>query len=79
MFGVISAFVFVTAFSLAFGTIAYMLHAYKEKMVAALLMQPIPQIEPETRILVQRRRGTPAGTPAPTRRRQHATNLALAA
>jgi len=72
MFGVISAFIFVTAFSLAFGTIAYMLHAYKEKMLAALLMQPIPQGERETRILVQHRRGAAAGMS----RRQHGASAA---
>ncbi|MDF0541039.1 hypothetical protein PX699_01690 [Sphingobium sp. H39-3-25] len=70
MFSVISAFVFVTAFSLAVGTIAYMLHAYKEKMIAALLVEPIPHKVRETHVAVQRFRGGPASTPAPMRRRQ---------
>jgi hypothetical protein len=53
-------FVAVTLFSLAFlmaiGTIAWMFLHYHDKMVAALLFQPIPQDAPVYHVRIRRPR-----------------------
>lgn len=46
MFTVVAALVFSLSFVLALGVIAVMLIAYRHKMVAALLMEPQPELTP---------------------------------
>ena len=56
MFTIVAATVFFVSFMLAAGTIAAMLALYHDKMVAALLFEPIPQEPPIYRLRVSRRR-----------------------
>lgn len=58
MFTLIAATLFSAAFLLAAGTIAWMFAAYHDKMVAALLFQPIPQTPQVYHIRVSRPRVT---------------------
>ncbi|NIJ16100.1 hypothetical protein FHS54_001066 [Sphingobium vermicomposti] len=59
MFTVIAATVFLAAFLLAAGTIVSMFALYRDKMVAALLFEPIPQEAPVYRLRISRRRAAP--------------------
>lgn len=65
MFALIAALVFIGSFLLAAGTIISMLALYRDKMVAALLFEPIPQEVPVYRLRISRRRVTPSPRPAP--------------
>lgn len=56
MFTIIAAIVFSTAFLVAAATIVWMVMAYHDKMVAALLFQPIPQTAVVYHIHVRRPR-----------------------
>ncbi|WP_022681268.1 hypothetical protein [Sphingobium bisphenolivorans] len=56
MFTVIAGIVFVGAFLLAVGTIIGMFALYRDKMIAALLFEPIPQELPTYRLQISRRR-----------------------
>jgi|TARA_B100002052_G_C15367370_1_gene369529 hypothetical protein len=58
MFTLVAATLFSAAFLLAAGTIAWMFAAYHDKMVAALLFQPIPQTPQVYHIRVSRPRVT---------------------
>lgn len=60
MFTIVAASVFFAAFLLAAGTVIGMFALYRDKMVAALLFEPIPQETPVYRLRVSRRRVTPA-------------------
>lgn len=63
MFTLISATIFLAAFLLAATTITSMLALYRDKMVAALLFEPISQEPPVYRVRTVRRRvGSGAGT-----------------
>ena len=59
MFTIVAATVFFVSFMLAAGTIAAMFALYHDKMVAALLFEPIPQEPPIYRLRISRRRATP--------------------
>lgn len=59
MFTMIAATVFFGAFLLATGTILWMFAAYHDKMVAALLFQPIPQEPRIYHLRISRRRVAP--------------------
>ena len=68
MFALIAALVFIGSFLLAAGTIIGMFLAYHDKMVAALMFEPIPQEAPVYRLRITRRRAAPARRQvAPTR------------
>lgn len=57
-FSQIAAVIFLAAFALAGWTIVSMLAAYRHKMVAALLFEPIPQeppIRPRMKVIEWRR------------------------
>lgn len=56
MFTLIAAIVFFTAFLLAATTITMMLALYRDKMIAALLFEPIPQETRVYRLKISRRR-----------------------
>lgn len=56
MFAIAAGLVFSIAFLLATGTIGAMLMLYHDKMVAALLFQPIPQNPPVYRLHIRRPR-----------------------
>jgi hypothetical protein len=56
MFTVVAATLFSAAFLLAIGTMAWMVLAYRDKMVAALLFEPIPQRDVVYHIRVSRPR-----------------------
>lgn len=58
MFTIVAATLFSAAFLLAMGTIAWMFMTYHDKMVAALLFQPIPQTPRVYHIRVSRPRVT---------------------
>ncbi|WP_443018168.1 MULTISPECIES: hypothetical protein [unclassified Sphingobium] len=58
MFTLVAATLFSAAFLLAVATIAWMFAAYHDKMVAALLFQPIPQTPQVYHIRVSRPRVT---------------------
>ncbi|WP_298396087.1 hypothetical protein [Sphingobium sp.] len=58
MFTLVAATLFSGAFLLAIGTMAWMFAAYHDKMVAALLFQPIPQTPQVYHIRVSRPRVT---------------------
>jgi hypothetical protein len=64
MFTIVAATVFFAAFLLAAGTIVAMFALYRDKMVAALLFEPIPQEAPVYRLRISRRRMTDAERPA---------------
>jgi hypothetical protein len=59
MFTLVAATVFFAAFLLAAGTILGMFALYRDKMIAALLFEPIPQEAPVYRLRVSRRRAEP--------------------
>lgn len=59
MFALIAALIFIGSFLLAAGTIIGMVALYRDKMVAALLFQPIPQEVPVYRLRISRRRASP--------------------
>ena len=61
MFTIVAATLFSAAFLLAVGTIVGMVALYRDKMVAALLFEPIPQHIPVHHIRVRRRRVLPSG------------------
>lgn len=56
MFTIIAASVFFMAFLLAAVSMVAMFALYRDKMVAALLFEPIPQETPVYRLQVSRRR-----------------------
>lgn len=56
MFTIVAATLFSAAFLLAIGTMAWMFLAYRDKMVAALLFEPIPQRDVVYHIRVRRPR-----------------------
>lgn len=58
MFTFVAATLFSAAFLMAVGTIIWMVAAYHDKMVAALLFQPIPQTPQVYHIRVSRPRVT---------------------
>jgi len=60
MFTLVAATLFSAAFLMAAGTIAWMLAAYRDKMVAALLFEPIPQQPAVYHIRIRRPRVVPA-------------------
>ena len=70
MFTLIAASVFFAAFLLAAGTMLGMFALYRDKMVAALLFEPIPQETPVYRLRISRRRvGSSDGTASAITRR----------
>jgi hypothetical protein len=62
MFGLISALVFVFSFALAIGVIAWMFTQYREKIVAALLAEPMPETMRVYNVRVARPRVRPMQT-----------------
>lgn len=56
MFAIIAGLVFSTAFLLAAGTIAAMFSLYRDKMIAALLFQPIAEVPLVYDVQISRRR-----------------------
>ncbi|CAH0352626.1 hypothetical protein BH11PSE5_BH11PSE5_31740 [soil metagenome] len=74
MFGMIAAFVFVTGFAFAIGVIAWMFAHYQEKIVAALLVEPMPQTVRVYNVRISRPRVRPVQTA-----RANPTRTALAA
>lgn len=60
MFTVIAATLFSAAFLLAISTMAWMFMAYRDKMVAALLFEPIPRQPAVYHIRIRRPRVLPA-------------------
>jgi len=64
MFTLVAATVFFAAFLLAAGTILSMFALYRDKMIAALLFEPIPQEAPVYRLRISRRRAGPRSTAA---------------
>lgn len=56
MFTLVAATVFFAAFLLAASTIVGMFALYRDKMIAALLFEPIPQEPPVYRLRISRRR-----------------------
>ncbi|WHO40308.1 hypothetical protein PMI04_006865 [Sphingobium sp. AP49] len=67
MFTIVAATIFSAAFLLAAATITWMFALYHQKMVAALLFEPIPQTPPVYHIRIRRNRAhQPArATPLP--------------
>ncbi|SCW67460.1 hypothetical protein SAMN02927924_02028 [Sphingobium faniae] len=72
MFTLIAAIIFCASFLLAIATIIGMFALYRDKMVAALLFEPIPQEAPVYRLRISRRR-------APAKRQPSASFLAIPA
>ncbi len=66
MFATIAAFVFASGFALAVGVIAWMLTHYRDKMVAALLVEPMPQTVRVYHVNITRRRAQPVGATRPS-------------
>jgi hypothetical protein len=64
MFTLVAATVFFAAFLLAAGTILSMFALYRDKMIAALLFEPIPEEAPVYRLRISRRRAEPRSTAA---------------
>lgn len=62
MFGMIAAFVFVTGFGFAIGVIAWMFAHYQQKIVAALLIEPMPQAVRVYNVRITRARVRPVQT-----------------
>lgn len=62
MFAMIAATIFFAAFLLATATILGMFALYRDKMIAALLFEPIPREAPVYRLRVSRRRAAPRGS-----------------
>jgi hypothetical protein len=56
MFTLVAATLFSGAFLFAIGTMFWMFAAYRDKMVAALLFEPIPQEPPVYNIRIRRPR-----------------------
>lgn len=56
MVSLVAALVFFAAFLLAVGTMAGMFALYRDKMMAALLFEPLPKEPPVYRLRVSRRR-----------------------
>lgn len=65
MFTIVAATIFSAAFLLAAGTIAWMFTLYHDKMVAALLFEPIPQTPTVYHVRVRRNRAPASARPAP--------------
>lgn len=57
MFAIVAGLVFSIALLLAIGTIFAMFALYHDKMVAALLLQPIPKEVPVYRLRIRPRMG----------------------
>jgi hypothetical protein len=74
MFAVAAALLFFSAFLLAIGVIGVMFASYRNKIAAALLMEPQPEIVPVCTVSVRSRRVRSAGSVAAP-----AMNAALAA
>jgi len=62
MFGLISALIFVFSFALAIGVIAWMFTQYREKIVAALLVEPMPETVRVYEVRITRPRVRPVQT-----------------
>ncbi|MDX3910825.1 MAG: hypothetical protein QHC67_13550 [Sphingobium sp.] len=62
MFGLLSALVFVSSFMLAIGVIAWMFIQYREKIVAALLVEPMPDTVRVYEVRITRPRVRPVQT-----------------
>lgn len=60
MFTFVAVTLFSVAFMMAIGTIAWMFLHYHDKMVAALLFQPIPQDAPVYHVRIRRPRVVPS-------------------
>lgn len=58
MFTLIAATIFSIAALLALGTIGWMFTLYREKMVAALLFEPLPELRPVYAVRIRRPRLT---------------------
>lgn len=65
MFTIVAAIIFFGATLLAIGTMLWMFATYHDKMVAALLFQPIPQEPRVYHIRISRRRAMPEQRQAP--------------
>ncbi|MBH1993162.1 MAG: hypothetical protein I8H86_09750 [Sphingomonadaceae bacterium] len=63
MFAMIAATLFSAAFLLAVSTIVWMFALYRDKMVAALLFEPIPQHAPVYHMRVRRLRAPKSTRP----------------
>lgn len=63
MFAIIAGLVFSAAFTLAASVIVMMMAAYRDKMIAALLFEPIPQSPPVYSLRVRRPRVVTARRP----------------
>ncbi|RVT42434.1 hypothetical protein ENE74_07600 [Sphingobium algorifonticola] len=66
MFATVAALVFALGFALAIGVIAWMFTHYSEKIVAALLVEPMPQTVRVYHVSITRRRATPANATRPS-------------
>ena len=62
MFGLVSSLVFGLSFSLAITVIAWMVIQYREKIVAALLIEPMPTAVRVYEVRVSRPRVRPVQT-----------------
>ncbi len=56
MFAIVAGLVFSIAFILALGTMVVMFALYRDKMIAALLFEPIPETAPVYNIAIRRPR-----------------------
>ena len=63
MFTLVAAVVFFASVLLAAATIIGMFALYRDKMVAALLFEPIPQERPVYRLRISRRRASAGERP----------------
>lgn len=62
MFGFISELVLVTGFATAIGVIAWMFMQYRDKIVAALVLEPMPQTVRVYHVKISRPRVRPVQT-----------------
>jgi len=62
MFGLISELVLVAGFALAIGVIAWMFTQYQDKIVAALVLEPMPDTVKVYHVTIRRPRVRPVQT-----------------
>ena len=74
MFGLISELVLVVGFAIAIGVIAWMFSQYRDKIIAALVLEPMPQMVRVYHVNISRPRVRPMETS-----RAHPVRTALAA
>lgn len=67
MFTIVAATLFSAAFLFALGVIVWMFALYRDKMVAALLFEPIPQHVAVYHVRVRRLRAPQSARPADAR------------